>query len=336
MRIAVCFNEAPATPVRGETLDLLSEQGARHEAEAVLTALHSLRHEAVPVPLLADIGDFIARLRSSACDLVFNLCEGFWGDSSREMHVAALLELLGLPFTGATPYCLGLSQDKARTKDLFNAHHLPTPRHILVRSGGQLPKNKGLNYPLIVKPRFEDASLGISGDSIVATVKALHNRIRYIHQTYRQDALVEEFIVGREFNVAIIGNSPPEVLPISEIRFDPALPHPIVSYNGKWLEESAEFSGTRPVCPASLRFREEVLLKDVALRAFKILECRDYARIDIRFRDGVPYILEVNANPDIAPDAGLARAARAAGMTYPEFISRMVSLAQRRKEISHA
>ncbi|APG26861.1 hypothetical protein A7E78_02810 [Syntrophotalea acetylenivorans] len=336
MRIAVCFNEAPATPARGESIDLLSEQGARHEAEAVLAALHSLHHEAVLVPLLADIGEFITCLRNSACDLVFNLCEGFWGDSSREMHVAALLELLGLFFTGATPYCLGLSQDKARSKDLFNAHHLPTPRHILVRNGGQLPKIKGLTYPLIVKPRFEDASLGITGDSIVATEKALHNRIRYIHQTYRQDALVEEFIVGREFNVAIIGNSPPVVLPISEIRFDPALPHPIVSYSGKWQEDSAEFSGTSPVCPATLRFREEVLIKDVALRAFKILECRDYARIDIRFREGVPYILEVNANPDIAPDAGLARAARAAGMTYPEFIARMVSLAQRRKEISHA
>lgn len=336
MRIAVCFNEAPATPARGETIDLLSEQGARHEADAVLAALHSLHHETILVPLLADIGDFIARLRNSACDLVFNLCEGFWGDSSQEMHIAALLELLELPFTGATPYCLGLSQDKARTKDLFNAHHLPTPRHILARNGGTLPIIKGLTFPLIVKPRFEDASLGITGDSIVATVKALHNRIRYIHQTYRRDALVEEFIVGREFNVAIIGNGQPEVLPISEIRFDPALLHPIVSYNGKWLEESAEFSGTLPVCPAALRFREEVLIKDVALRAYKILECRDYARIDIRFREGVPYILEVNANPDIAPDAGLARAACAAGMTYPQFIARMVSLAQRRKEILHA
>jgi D-alanine-D-alanine ligase len=252
------------------------------------------------------------------------------------MHVAALLELLGLPFTGATPYCLGLSQDKARTKDLFNAHHLPTPRHILVRTGGQQPIIKGLTFPLIVKPRFEDASLGISGDSIVSTVKALHQRIRYIHQTYRQDALVEEFIVGREFNVAIVGNRPPEVLPISEIRFDPALPHPIVSYNGKWLEESAEFSGTRPVCPASLSFREKVLIKDVALRAFKLLECRDYARIDIRFRDGVPYILEVNANPDIAPDAGLARAARVAGLDYAQFINRIINLVPNRKEALHA
>jgi D-alanine-D-alanine ligase len=126
------------------------------------------------------------------------------------------------------------------------------------------------------------------------------------------------------------------VLPISEIRFDSALPHPIVSYSGKWLSQSAEYEGTRPVCPAQLRFREEFLIKDVALRAFKLLECRDYARIDIRFRDGVPYILEVNANPDIAPEAGLARAAKVAGLSYPEFIGRMVDLARRRKEAAHA
>lgn len=336
MRIAVCFNEAPAAPARGETIDLLSEQGARHEAEAVLAALKSLRHQAELVPLESDIADFIALLRKSDYDLAFNLCEGFWGDSRREMHVAALLELLGFAYTGATPYCLGLTQDKARAKDLFNAHHLPTPRHILVRLGGQHPKTRGLTYPLIVKPRFEDASLGITGESIVGSEKALLNRIRYIHDTYRQDALVEEFIDGRELNVAIVGNSHPEVLPISEIRFDSALPHPIVSYSGKWLAQSAEYEGTRPVCPAPLRFREEFLIKDVALRAFKLLECRDYARIDIRFREGVPYILEVNANPDIGPEAGLARAAEAAGLSYPEFIGRMVDLAQRRKEAAHA
>jgi D-alanine-D-alanine ligase len=336
MRIAVCFNEAPAVPARGESIDLLSEQGARHEAEAVQAALHSLSHRAELVPLEADITDFITRLRGADFDLAFNLCEGFWGDSRREMHVAALLELLGLCFTGATPYCLGLTQDKARTKDLFNAHRLPTPRHILVRLGGQHPKTRGLTFPLIVKPRYEDASLGITGDSIVGTEKALLNRIRYIHDTYRQDALVEEFIEGRELNVAIVGNSHPEVLPISEIRFDPALPHTIVSYSGKWLEESAEYGGTRPVCPAALRFRDEFLIKDVALRAFKLLECRDYARIDIRLRDGVPYILEVNANPDIAPGAGLARSARVAGLSYPEFIGHMVDLARNRKETAHA
>jgi D-alanine-D-alanine ligase len=331
MKIAVCFNEAPGASAKGESIDLLSEQGARHEAEAVLAALQTLKHGAELVPLEQDIADFIARLRKTGYDLVFNLCEGFWGDSRREMHIAAVLELLGLTYTGASPYCLGLTQDKARTKDLFNSHHLPTPPHMLVRVGTQVSHAKNLAYPLIVKPRFEDASLGISGDSVVYSDKTLQKRVRYIHEKYCQDALVEEYIDGRELNVAIFGNGHPEVLPISEIRFDPALPYPIVSYSGKWLEESEEYEGTRPVCPAPLKLREEFLVKDVSLRAFKLLDCRDYARVDIRLRNGVPYILEVNANPDIAPDAGLARSARTAGMPYPVFIGKLLELALKRK-----
>lgn len=336
MRIAVCFNETPAAPARGESIDLLSEQGSKHEAEAVLEALHKLKHHAEIVPLEANIVDFISRVQGSPFDLVFNLCEGFWGDSSREMHIAALLDLLGVAYTGATPYCLALTQDKARAKDLFNAYRLPTPPYLLVRLGGLRPKIKDLVYPLIVKPRFEDASLGITGDSIVTSEKALFKRIGYIHDKYRQDALVEEFIAGREFNVAIIGDRHPEVLPISEIRFDPSLPHAIVSYASKWVDESEDFIGTQPKCPASLKMREEFLIKDVALRAFKLLECRDYARVDIRFRNGIPYILEVNANPDIAPDAGLARSARAAGMNYPDFIARLLTFASNRKKVAHA
>lgn len=317
-------------------MDLISEQGARHEAEAVRAALLGLQHEATLVPLEADISDFIGLLREIPYDLAVNLCEGFWGHSNREMHVAALLDLLNLSYTGSTPYCLGLSQDKARSKDLFIAHHLPTPQYILVRVGANLPNIKGLKFPLIVKPRFEDASLGISGDSIVRSHRALLQRVHYVHQTYGQDALVEEFIEGREFNVAIIGNNPAQVLPISEIRFDPSLSDAIVSYKGKWLEDSSEFTGTCPVCPATLSFRQEFLIKDVALRAYKLLECRDYARIDIRFREGVPYILEVNANPDIAPDAGLARSAAVSGLPYPQLIARMLALAQGRKEAKDA
>ena len=126
------------------------------------------------------------------------------------------------------------------------------------------------------------------------------------------DPLVEEFIEGREINAAVLGNAPFEALPLSEIRFQPGLARPIVSYDGKWLEGSAEYAQTEPVCPAPLKAKEEFLLRDVALRAYKLLECRDYARVDIRLRNDVPYILEVNANPDISPGAGLARAARAA------------------------
>ena len=186
-------------------------------------------------------------------------------------------------------------------------------------------------YPLIVKPRWEDASQGISNESVVETEKKLLARIDYVHRTYNQGALVEEFITGREINAAIIGNDHHEVLPLSEIKFHADLAQPIVSYEGKWLEQSQQYKLTQPVCPAPLKTRSEMLLRDVALRAYKLLECRDYARVDFRLRDGVPYILEVNANPDISPDAGLARSARAANLSYPQLIARILATASKRK-----
>jgi D-alanine-D-alanine ligase len=336
MNVAVCFNRVPPRLLRGEAGDRISEEGAEVEAGAVSETLRALGHQPVLVPLGSAVDVFIADLRAAAPDIVFNLCEGFWGDSRKEMHVAALLELLGLVYTGAPPLALGLTQDKVRTKDLLVRHHLPTPPYILVKPGEQYPKTRDLAFPLFVKPRFEDASLGITIDSIAENERDLKRRIRYIHDTYRQGALVEEYIEGREINAAVIGNAPSEPLPLSEIRFGTDLSRPIVSYDGKWREDSPEYEATQPVCPAPLKAKEEFLLRDVALRAYKILECRDYARVDIRLRNGVPHILEINANPDISPEAGLARAARAAGMSYRQLIARILAMAIKRKEALHA
>jgi D-alanine-D-alanine ligase len=336
MNVAVCFNRVPPKLFKGEATDRISEEGAEAEARAVKKALTELGHSARLLPLAGDIVPFIEELRAKGCELVFNLCEGFWGNSRLELHVAALFDLAGLTYTGALPLCLGLSQDKVRTKDLLVRHGLPTPKYILVKMGEQFPKTRDLAYPLIVKPRFEDASLGITAESIVENERDLKKRIQYVHDTYHQGALAEEFIEGRELNAAVLGNGPFELLPISEIRFQTGLKHTIVSYDGKWLEDSPEYAATLPVCPAPLKAKEEILVKDVALRAYKLLECRDYARIDIRLRDGVPYILEVNANPDISPGAGLARAARVGGLPYTRLIERIVAMALKRKEFLHA
>jgi len=332
MNVAVCFNLVPAKLQRGEAIDRIAEEGAELEAQAVAAALVKLGHKAPLVPLGEDLIDFAGRLRKLAPDLVFNLCEGFWGNSRKEMHVAALFDLLGLTFTGAPPLSLGLTQDKVRTKDLLARHQLPTPKYLIVKLGDHWPRTKDLTYPLIVKPRFEDASHGISNDSIVENERELLKRIDYVHRTYKQGALIEEFIEGREINASLLGPAPWEVLPLSEIRFHPDLARPIVSYEGKWLEQSMGYRGTESVCPTNLKKRDDILIRDVAIRACRILECRDYARVDIRLRDGIPYILEINANPDISPDAGLARSAKAAGMSYPQFIGRILEMACKRKE----
>ena len=331
MNVAVCFNLVPPRLAHGEAIDRIAEEGAEHEARAVAEALTGLGHQPLLVPLGEDVTAFVAELRRLQPGLAFNLCEGFWGESRKEMHVAALFELLGLTYTGASALALGLTQDKARTKDLLSRHQLPTPNYLLVRLGEHYPRVLDMVYPLMVKPRWEDASLGISNDSVVESERELHARIDYVHRTYGQGALVEEFIEGREINAAILGNGPHEVLPLSEIRFHPDLARPIVSYEGKWLEQSQQYQLTEPVCPAPLESRSEILVRDVALRAYKLLECRDYARVDIRLRDNIPYILEVNANPDISPEAGLARSARVAGCSFPQLIERILAIASKRK-----
>jgi len=336
MKIAVCFNQAPAVPLRGEQQDRISEAGAETEAQAIASALRLLGHSPSLIPLAADITPFISALQKERPELVFNLCEGFWGESSREMHVAALFELLSLPHTGSPALTLGLTQNKALSKDLLARHGLPTPNYLLIQPGDPLSEGFDLRWPVIVKPCLEDASLGITAESIVSDDIALVSRIRYIHDRYRQGALVEEFIAGREFNAAVIGDRFLESLPISEICFRQGLNLQIVSYAGKWLEDSPEYAATEPVCPAELSKHELQSIQQVALQACGLLGCRDYARVDIRLRDGIPYILDINANPDISPDAGLARAARAAGLEYPALIGRILDLCLARMEKTDA
>lgn len=337
MRIAICYNLAAPLPIRGELHDRVAEQGAAEEAAEVAAALQELGHQPVIVPFGADPAVFLEQLNATRAELIFNLCEGLWGDSHKELHAAALLELSGLPVTGSGPLALGLTQDKLRTKQLLLAHGLATPPYLLVPCGQPLAAEPALRYPLIVKPRSEDASHGISDASVVDDLPALREQVDYLHRSYRQDALIEEFIDGREINVAILGNgAEATVLPLSEILFDRAQIRPIVSYAGKWLEGTPGWVGTTASCPAQLAESEAAAVRAAALAAFRIMGCRDYARVDTRLRGGIPYILEVNANPDISAEVGLARSAGAAGFTYPGLIGKIVDAARRRTEKSNA
>lgn len=275
------------------------------------------------IPLLA------AQIAASGADLCFNLCEEFHGQTRLEMNFAAFLELLGLPFTGSPALVLGLSQDKGKTKSILAQQEIPTPAFRVCASGAA-PSAGGLSYPLIVKPLCEDASLGIDNDALVWNETALRHRVQMILRIYAQPALVEEYIEGRELNVSIMGNGHPQVLPISEIDFSslpPGAPK-ICGYAAKWVEGSIEFTHTVPVCPAALSRAEEKRVREIALKVYRLIDCRDYARVDMRLSpEGIPYVLEINANPDISPDAGMTRSAQAAGLGYEEFIGRIVEAA---------
>jgi D-alanine-D-alanine ligase len=187
-----------------------------------------------------------------------------------------------------------------------------------------------MGFPLFVKPLREDASIGISNKSYVRNDAELKAQVEYITNRYRQPALVEEYIAGRELNVAILGNEQPKVLPISEITFDFEDEPKIVGFSAKWFRESDEYKKTKPVCPALLEPSMKNHLEKIALKAYKALYCRDYARVDMRLRNNSPCILEINPNPDISSEAGFTRSLRAAGISYEQFVEKIIQFALQR------
>jgi D-alanine-D-alanine ligase len=250
------------------------------------------------------------------------------------MHVAGIYELMGIPYTGASAFVLGTCLHKARVKEILTAHKIPTPPYVIYRNIADLDANGlSLDFPLIVKPSREDASVGIENDSVVENIAALRKRVRHIFSRYDQPAIAEEYIAGREINIAVIGNKRPITLPISEIDFS-SLPEnfpKIVTYNAKWMQGTPEFSGTVGKCPADLPAEVEKKAKEIALKVYRIMGLRDYARIDMRLTKNLtPYVIEANPNPDISDDAGFARSARAYGFTFEQTICKIVEYALER------
>jgi D-alanine-D-alanine ligase len=260
---------------------------------------------------------------------VFNLFEGISGIVGDEAEAASALGTLGYRFTGAHSHALALALDKAETKRALNAHGVLTPAWRVFRHPNEVSHRalRDLPFPLIVKPVAEDSSVGIDCQAVVTDVASLRQRVAYVVQQYRQKALAAEFIDGREFNVAIWGE-PPEVLPLAEVDFS-AFAHPherIVSFAAKWQEGSFEYGNTPVICPAHVSEDLASQIRATALRVWQIAGCSGYARVDMRVKHDRIYVLEVNPNPSLAPDAGFARAAKAAGYGYEDMILRILSL----------
>jgi D-alanine-D-alanine ligase len=217
---------------------------------------------------------------------------------------------------------------------MLNAIGIKTPKFAIVKKvEGKYAK--GLKYPIIVKPAFEDASVGIDNDSIVENVKQLNKRVDYVLDNFFQPALIEEFIDGRELNVAVMGGKNPSTLPISEIDFKemPDYLYNIVSYQAKWDPHNIAYHKTIPVCPAKLPKRVENRAFAIALKAFHAMGCRDYARIDMRLdKHNDLYALEVNPNPDLTESAGFMRSAEAAGYSYEQTLMKIINFAWSRRK----
>ena len=300
------------------------------EYRAVARALRQEGYRARVYNIREDIRRLERVLRRNRPDVVFNLVEHFHDDPALEPSVAALLDLHRIPYTGAPPFALTLCQRKGLTKQVLLANGVPTPRFQLVWELRQLPKRHGLRFPLIVKPAREDASTGVDKESVVYDDDALRTRIGHIAEDFEPPFLVEEFIEGRELHVAVLGNDPPEVLPPIEYDFSrlpPDHPH-IISYDAKWNPLKEIYHQVDTICPPRLTIRQWELIEDVALKAFEVTGCRDYARLDIRLapRNKV-YVLEVNPNPDLTEGVSLMEAAEVAGYEFSEVLSQIVECA---------
>jgi D-alanine-D-alanine ligase len=331
LEVLLLYNQ-PMLPT--DDPDWASEAGVLESVEAVTAALlargHRVRHLAVgssPAELLESLAHL------APPDVVFNLFEGLSGVGRGESEIAGLVELLGHPLTGSPAECLALVRDKARTKWLLAGAGLPTPAFELIGEGDPIDSAKLAALltegPLIVKPAHEDASLGIGPESIVTDLPAAVRQIEVVRRRYGP-VLVEQFIVGREFNAAFVALPEPELMPLSEIEFSGPEPPGwrIVTYDAKWATGSAADRATPSHCPARVERATAQRIGQIALAAFRLTGCRDYARVDLRMdAQGRVYVLEVNGNPDIGPDDGFFRAVNLAGYSYEEFIERLVQTA---------
>ena len=327
-RVAVLYNDDGGLLAKGAAEDRIAWGGGVRPARAIAEALVRAGFAAHEIPSGDDVMSLVHRLEEFGPDLIFNVCESFQGESGLEAAIASLLEMLQIPFTGNDPLALAMAHDKVRCKELLRSGGLPVPEWRVFPRAGPLADLTGLTPPLIVKPRSEDGSHGLSAASVCASPEAALRQAARVAALWRQDCLIEEFLPGREFNVGVLFDG--LMLPASEIEYQlPAgLPN-LVTYEAKWIPGSVYDQGTPVRCPAANV--GEVLaerLGALALQAYRLIGCRDYARIDIRLdARGDPRILEVNPNPDLSPDAGLARAAAKGGLHYDELISRIASSA---------
>lgn len=340
-KILICYN-APVSifsvyngkPAADKNpLNDLSEKGFAREIKKVRNGLKKYYAEVHTLAIDRDVQKTIKKITSYKPDVIFNFVESVEGIASYEYCMAGLFELLGFQYTGNMPSCLGNCLNKSRTKNILRSYGICTPASITVKKSEKVTsKDINLTYPLILKLLNEDASIGISEFSVVKNFRSLNKHLLFLQKTYKQDVLIEEYIEGRELNVAVLGGT---VLPVSEIIFKglpDQLPR-IVTYDGKWMQNSVYFKYTNPECPARLNKPLLKRVEEISLAAFDAMNCRDYARVDLRLdKRNNPYVIEVNPNPDISTDSGFARAARAAGIEYPELLFRISQLAFLRKK----
>jgi D-alanine-D-alanine ligase len=318
----------PEKPARGKRRKKKREKADREE---IFEALGKLGHEPF-YQVLDGAEKTLVALAKCDADLVFNLTESYAGDDTKDMNIAAYLELLDCQYTGAGPHAMYLAQDKALAKKIFAFHGIKTP-FFATSYRGKLDHSHDISFPLIVKPTSEDGSIGIDQGSFVESVKELMERIHYIQEEFDSPAQIEEYIEGREIYAAILGNENPEVLPMVELDLSklPKGTPRIAGKEVKWETETEAYKVTKSAPAEDLDEAVTKRLSETALSAYQALKLRDYGRIDMRLsKKGEVFVIEANPNPWLASTAEFAMAAKKAGRNYTELIAEIVDLARSR------
>jgi D-alanine-D-alanine ligase len=323
-RVALLYNEDTQIS-RGDPQDLLAVQYTVTAAQNLYEALTSLGYPIVKIVVRGNLEE----LEDTLCSFppkdtfIFNNCDGFNGDNMGAVKVIRLIEGMGFRHTGAPAESIELCIDKPRCKERLLQSGVPTPRYqVYERPEGECK----LQFPVIVKPATEDASMGIDLGSVVCNPEGLARRVAYVIESYAEPAIVEEFVQGRELHAAMLGNGTVEVLPIAEEDFsfvqDPL--QRVLTYDSKWKQDSPYYQNIPSRIPSSLNKKEERIVRRAAAASFHAMGLRDLGRVDFRFHNGIPYVIDINELPDLSPDAGFWNSARAGGLTYPQMAERIL------------
>ncbi|MGO8933960.1 MAG: ATP-grasp domain-containing protein [Terracidiphilus sp.] len=304
----------------------------KHDREEIFEALVKLGHEP-SYHVLDGRPQSLISLAKSGADLIFNLTESYAGDDTKEMHVAAFLDILDIPFTGAGPHAVILAQDKSIAKKMFAFYGIKSP-YFATAWRGTIDHAHDIAFPLIVKPTSEDGSIGIGADAVVNSVKELMERISYIQSEFDSPALIEEYIEGREIYAAILGSyESAHALPLVELdlsKLPKGVPR-IASQDVKFDKDTEAYKLTKSAIAEDLDEETETRLTEIAIKAYRAVKLRDYGRIDMRLSSkGEIYVIEANPNPWLSSGQEFAMAARKSGLSYTQMIGEIVDLAMAR------
>lgn len=331
LRVMVLLHKdlLPPDSLKGHSEKEIAEWQTEYD---VVTCLRNLKHEVLPVGVHDDVRVLRDAVDAFAPDIVFNLLEEFHGVALYDYFIVAYLELLRMPYTGCNPRGLLLACDKSLSKKVLSYHRLPVPRSAAFRIGQRRAVPKRLRFPLIVKALTEQASLGLSQASVVYSQEKLIERIRFMHESIGADAIVEEYVEGRELYLAIMGNTRLQTLPLWEMYFGdlPDAAPRIATEKVKWDAAYQKRLGLRTHAVGELPEGVQQQIARVCKKAYRVLGLSGYARMDLRLSpDGRIYLLEANPNPQLARGEDFAESAAHAGVSYEALIQKIVNLGLR-------